>query len=56
LTVGPKAKFNVSGDISGKVGDGALLIPAGHEIVVDKKSKYPAVNSIKIKAPGRDIL
>lgn len=55
LTIGPDVVINASGDATGKVGDGALAIPAGHDIVVDYKSQYPAVESIKINAPDRDI-
>lgn len=56
LTVSSKAQINASGTDAGKVGDGSTAIPAGYDIVVDRKIKYPAVDTIKIKAPGRNIL
>ena len=55
LKVCAPVEFEVSGNVQGKVGDGAQLIPAGHEIVVDTKSNYPAVDSLNIQAPGREI-
>lgn len=56
LYVGPNASFEATGDATGKVGDGAQPIPAGHDIVIDTKSNYPAVASLEVNAAGRDIL
>ena len=55
VVIDPKVVINATGDVSGKVGDGKELIPAGHQIVVDTKSKYPAVDSINVVAPGKEI-
>lgn len=56
LYVGPNASFEATGNATGKVGDGAQPIPAGHDIVIDTKSNYPAVASLEVNAAGRDIL
>lgn len=55
LNVSTKVKITATGNVSGKVGDGAQLIPAGHDIVIDTKSNYPAVASLNVQAPGKDI-
>jgi len=55
LNISPKANITVSGTATGKVGDGTQLIPANYDIVIDYKSKYPAVDTIKVVAPNRNI-
>lgn len=55
LKINPNVAISVSGSAMGKVGDGNQLIPAGHDIVVDYKSNYPAVDTINVIAPNRDI-
>lgn len=55
LKIDPSVVINASGTVSGKVGDASQPVPAGHDIVVDYKSNYPAVKSIKVDAQGKDI-
>ena len=57
LVIDEKVRITATGNDSttGKVGDGKELIPAGHAIVVDTKTVYPASDTIQIVAPGREI-
>lgn len=55
LTIKPNAIISVSEGATGKVGDGNQIIPAGYDVVVDYKSKYPAVDSIEVNAPARTV-
>lgn len=55
LKINPNVTISASGSGTGKVGDGNQLIPAGYDVVIDYKSNYPAVDTINVIAPDRNI-
>lgn len=55
LRIDPSVTITATGSVTGKVGDGNQPIPAGYDVVIDYKSNYPAVDTINVVAPDRNI-
>lgn len=48
--------INATGSGTGMVGDSKEALAFGKQIIIDRKSNYPAMNTISITAPGKDIV